>query len=159
MKESKIIFLPFILVFLLTACSFNSLNEEAVDYFKKETPLQVNLIVPQPITLNETQSLKAILMQNGEAVAGLNDVQFILWKKDSPGNKQAMNASNDGNGEYSVEKIFTEQGIFYVKVVATSNGSAIMPTKQFIVGELSEEELKDFQKQSLSPQHNHDDHH
>ncbi|WP_134699496.1 FixH family protein [Ammoniphilus sp. YIM 78166] len=159
MKISKFIFLPFILVFFLTACSLNSLDEEAVNYFKKETPLQVDLIVSQPITLNETQTIKAILMQNGETVAGLNDVQFILWKKDSLGSQQAINASNDGNGEYSVEKIFTEQGVFYVKVLATSKGSTVMPTKQFIVGELSEEELKEFQKESLIPQHNHDDHH
>lgn len=159
MNIYKHILLTFIFTLFLTGCSVSTLNEEAVDYFKKESPLEVDIVVPEPILLNQPELFKVILKQNGEVVNGVNNVQFTIWKKDSSTPPKAIVAKYDEKGEYSVEKTFHEDGLYYVKVKATANGSKVMPTKQFIVGNLSKEELNQFKKDSSTPEQNHEGHH
>jgi len=149
----------FFFTICISGCSAYALNENAVDYYKKERPLEVDIVVPEPILLNEPQFLKVILKQDGEVVTGANDVRFTIWKKDVSTAKEVIVAKDDGNGEYSVEKTFHEDGLYYVKVQASSKGSTVMPTKQLIVGNLTEEELHDLQKNSPKQIHNHEGHH
>jgi len=68
-------------------------------------------------------------------------------------------AENVGNGMYSLSKEFESDGLYYVKVHASSNGSIIMPQKQFIVGKLSKSELEFLQKGKQKQSGNHEHHH
>ncbi|WP_240675788.1 FixH family protein [Ammoniphilus sp. CFH 90114] len=151
--------LTYSLIFLLTACSFDSLSEDAAGHYKVESPLQVDILLPEPVLLHEPQFLNVILVQNGKPVNGLDDVQFTVWKNGSPDSNEVMMANRDGRGQYYVEKTFIEEGLYYVKVQASSNGSTIMPTKQFIVGELSEKDLLELQKGHQAPKQSHENHH
>jgi hypothetical protein len=60
---------------------------------------------------------------------------------------------------YSITKEFDRNGLYYIQVHAGNNGSIIMPQKQFIVGKLSESELKFLQKGIQKQAESHEHHH
>ncbi len=141
----------FLLSLFLTACS---VDKEVVSLYKQEKPLEIDISVPQPLLLNKPQIFKAVLRQEGKVVDDAEYVRFTIWKKDSSIQNEAIIATNNGNGEYTVEKSIDGDGIYYVKVQASANGSKIMPTKQFIVGEISED-MDSVQKQNKEQNHEH----
>ncbi|WP_156509930.1 hypothetical protein [Rossellomorea aquimaris] len=47
-----------------------------------------------------------------------------------------------GNGIYTIKKTFKEEGIYYVQTHVTARDMHVMPKKQFVVGEVSAEEMK-----------------
>lgn len=149
----------FVFILYLTGCSAGALSEEAANHYKKESPLGVEIVVPEPIVLNKPQLFKVILKQNDEVVDGASNVQVSIWKKGNPTSNDSIEASNVGNGEYTVEKIFNAEGLYYVKVQASANGSTVMPTKQFIVGSLSKEELNELQRNLPKEKPTHKGHH
>lgn len=132
---------------LLAACS---LREDAASLYKQEHVLQIDIILPDPVVLHESQSYQARLEQNGSMVGDAQDVSFTFWKYGTPEQTEEIVARNEGNGIYSVEKALESDGLYFVKVHATANGSTVMPTKRFAVGELSPEE-----EASLQPEHQH----
>jgi len=91
-------------------------------------------------------------------VDAADNVHFMFWNNSSNQN-ESIAAANDGNGVYSVEKTFGQPGLYFVKVHAGANGSNVMPTKQFIAGEISKEQLDSLQKGSQDKQQHHSQHH
>ncbi|WJQ82914.1 FixH family protein [Brevibacillus brevis] len=136
----------------LTACS---VDKEAVSLYKQEKPLEIDISVPHPVLLNKPQLFKAVLHQNGKVVDDAEEVRFTIWKKDSSNKNETIAATNVDNGVYTVERTIDKEGVYYVKVNASANGSRIMPTKQFIVGEITEE-IDSVKKQD--PEQNHEHH-
>jgi hypothetical protein len=63
-----------------------------------------------------------------------------------------------GDGMYRVTKDFEQDGLYFVKIHASSSGSTIVPTQQFIVGELSTCELQYLQK-GQKPEGEAEEHH
>jgi hypothetical protein len=49
------------------------------------------------------------------------------------------------------------EGLYFVKVEASTKGSKVVPTKQFTVGSLTEEDLRSLPNQS--DEHHHEGHH
>lgn len=141
---------------LLTACS---VDENAADLYKKEPVLDIDIVLPEPIVQNEPLTYKAVLQQDGKMVEDAQDVQFTFWKNAAPDQREQVTARNEGNGIYSAEKTLEGDGLYFVKVQATANGSTVMPTKQFGVGELTEEEKAALQNQDEHQHHGHDAHH
>lgn len=146
-----------VLLLVLGACSPNKVDEAAVYKYKQERPLEVDISIPAPIMLNEVVTLSAILHQNGEVVENLDHVIFTVWKEgtDSSVDAEKMIAKAGGDGIYSIQKEFDEEGYYYLKVQASSEGSKIMPTKQFYVGEMkaTEEEFEDTTEIPVDSEH------
>lgn len=141
----------FLLSLFLIACS---VDKEAVSLYKQEKPLEIDISVPHPVLLNKPHVFEAVLRQDGEVVDDAEYVRFTIWKKDSSSQNETIVATNAGNGVYTVERIIDRDGIYYVKVNASANGSRIMPTKQFIVGEITEE-IESVKKQDKEQHHEH----
>jgi hypothetical protein len=141
---------------LLSACS---LDQDVANLYKEETPLEVEIILPQSFSDNKQETIKATLSQDGKRITRADFVHFEIWKQDGSLIYGMEEAEEIGNGMYSITKEFDRNGLYYIKVHAGNNGSIIMPQKQFIVGELSESELKflqkGLQKQSESHEHHH----
>jgi hypothetical protein len=144
----------FLFSLLLAACS---LDEEAAGFYKQEIPLEIDISLPDPVLLNKPQLFRAILSQGGKVVDDADYVHFTISKKNSSNPIETIVAANEGNGVYTVERTIDREGIYYVKVYASANGDRVMPTKQFIVGEISDEEIDPVQKQDKVQ--NHDQHH
>ena len=141
---------------LLSACS---LNQDVANLYKKEIPLEVEIILPQSFSDNNQETIKATLTQEGKRITGADFVHFEIWKQDGSLKYGMEEAEEVGNGMYSITKEFDRNGLYYIKVHAGNNGSIIMPQKQFIIGELSESELKFLQKGLQKQAESHEHHH
>ena len=128
-------------IFVLGCVSGCSLDPNAKKLYKQETPLEAEVIVPELLEPTDDATIQVILTQNGERVDNPDYVHLEIWKQDGTVNYGMKEAHNDGDGQFSLSRNFEKEGLYYVQVHAGSNGSFIMPTKQFIVGELSESDL------------------
>ncbi len=151
----KILFL-IILGVLLGGCS---LAENTEDLYKKERPLQAEIILPDSFAADEDVPIRAVLTQNGEKVAGADYVHFEIWKRDGSVHYPMEEADDEEEGVYQLTKKFEQDGVYIIKVHASSAGSLIMPQKQFVVGELTEAELEELMKEGEAPSGSHEGHH
>ncbi|WP_080848898.1 FixH family protein [Cytobacillus gottheilii] len=129
--------------FLLSACS---LDENVADLYKQESPLEADILIPEYFSKEESELIQVQLTQNGKIVENPDFVHLEIWKQDGSLNYGMEEAENLGDGIFGLSKPFDLDGLYYVKVHASSAGSMIVPTKQFIVGELSQSDLDALQK-------------
>ena len=132
-------------LFVLGCVSGCSPDPNATKLYKQESPLEAEVIVPELLEPTEDATIQVILTQDGERVEKPDYVHLEIWKRDGTVNFGMKEAHNDGDGQFSLSRNFEKEGLYYVQVHAGSNGSFIMPTKQFIVGELSESDLQALQ--------------
>ena len=132
-------------LFIFCCVSGCSSDPNAVKLYKQETPLEAEIIVPEPFEPTTAATIQVILTQGGEKVENPAYVHLEIWKQDGTVKYGMTEAHNDGNGHYSLSKNFEQEGLYYVQVHASANDSIIMPTKQFIVGQLSESDLQALQ--------------
>ncbi|MGM7722977.1 FixH family protein [Metabacillus sp. Hm71] len=149
-------YLFFMIGLMLSACS---LKEDVALLYKQETPLESEIIIPTSFSDNEKEIIKVILTQEGKRVNDPDFVHFEIWKQDGSVHYSMEEAKELGNGTYSISKDFDSEGLYFVKVHASQNGSMIMPQKQFIVGELSKSELEYLQKGAQKQNAPHEHHH
>ncbi|KKI88654.1 hypothetical protein WQ54_31085 [Bacillus sp. SA1-12] len=145
-----------ILSLFLSACS---LKEDAADLYQKESPLEAEIIIPETFSNNNQENIKVVLTQDGKKVEGADYVHFEIWKQDGSLHYNMEQAKEVGNGKYALSKDFDSNGLYYIKVHASNNGSIIMPQKQFVVGGLTESELQylkqDLPKNDAVHEHHH----
>ncbi|MFC0275016.1 FixH family protein [Metabacillus herbersteinensis] len=154
----KNICISFIIIFslMLSACS---LEPDAANLYKKEKPLESEIIIPKSFSDNKQETIKVVLTQAGIKVEDADFVHFEIWKQDGSLKNNMEQAEEEGNGTYSLNKNFDSDGLYYIKVHAGNDGSIIMPQKQFIVGELSKNELEFLQKGLQKQEESHEHHH
>lgn len=154
----KYICISFVLIFSLSlsACS---LEEDVANQYRKEKPLESEIFIPESFSDNKQETIKVVLTQDGKMVEGADYVHLEIWKQDGTVKYNMEESVEEGNGTYSISKSFDSDGLYYVKVHASNDGSIIMPQIQFIVGELSKNELEFLQKGLLKQNENHENHH
>ncbi|MBO0998468.1 FixH family protein [Bacillus sp. SD075] len=135
-----------------------SLEKDVTTLYKEETPLEAEIIIPASFSANTQETMKAVLTQGGKKVENADFVHFEIWKQDGSLTYSMEQTVEEGNGTYTLRKNFDSDGLYYIKVHASNDGSIIMPQKQFIVGKLSKSELKFLQKGSQK-QESHEHHH
>lgn len=126
----------------LTACTA---DPEASRLYRQEAPLEAEIIVPAPLEAGKTEAIRVMLTQDGSSVEDPEFIHMEIWKRDGTVQYGMTEAHNDGQGQYSLSKKFENEGLYYVQVHAKYHDSLIMPTKQFIVGELSESDKQALQ--------------
>jgi YtkA-like len=141
---------------LLGGCS---LDENTEELYKIEQPLQAEIILPDSFAAGEDVQVRAVLTQNGKKVAGADYVHFEIWKRDGTVHFAMEEAADEGEGVYQLAKKFEQDGVYTIKVHASSAGSLIMPQKRFVVGELTEAELEELMKEGEAPSGSHEGHH
>lgn len=146
----KIIKSLLIVLFAFICLSGCSSDPSASKLYKQETPLEAEVILPEPFEPTKAETIKVILTQDGEKVENPDYVHLEIWKQDGTVKYGMTEARNDGDGQYSLSRNFEREGLYYVQVHASYNDSIIMPTKQFIVGELSESDLQAIQSDAPS---------
>ncbi|OAH59609.1 MULTISPECIES: FixH family protein [Bacillaceae] len=148
--------LIFVLLFI-SACTANTDQSNTTTSTPKI--VEVEILLPEKISLNEESILKVQLTQDKESVEDADDVQFEIWKANSQEKSELVKAKYEKEGIYSVKKTFQEDGIYYVQTHVTARGMHVMPKKQFVVGNVSEEELnalkEEPQTQGGSQGHSH----
>lgn len=150
------------LFFVLTSCillSACSLKEDVADLYKTENPLEAEVILPESFLDSQKETIEVLLTQDGEKVNGADYVHFEIWKQDGTLHYNMEPAKEMGNGIYALSKDFHSDGLYYLKVHASNNGSIITPQMQFVVGDLSKEELEILQDDLPITEGGHEHHH
>ncbi|OKL36445.1 hypothetical protein BLL40_10540 [Domibacillus mangrovi] len=141
----------------LSACTASS--DQSSQTTSAPKAVEVEIVLPEEIALNEESTLKVRLTQDQENIEDAEDVQFEIWKASSREENELIEAKHEKEGIYSVKKMFQEDGIYYVQTHVTARNMHVMPKKQFIVGTVSEEELnaikEEPQPQGESQGHSH----
>ncbi len=155
-KKIRRIFTFFILSLVLSACS---LKQNVATLYKQEEPLHAEIIIPDSFSSNEPDVIIISLTQNEKRVEDADYVHVEIWKQDGSVKYAMEQAKEIGNGLYSVTKDLNQEGLYFAKIHASKNGSIIMPQKQFIVGDLSRNELEFLQDGIKSQAENHEHQH
>ncbi len=141
MKKIKL-FLPlFVLMLVLAACgdqeSHEGHSEDESHGDHEEDPsmeaLEVKLNGPEEVKQGETVTFKAMVTQGKEHVADADEVTFEVWKEGTKDDSQMIEASNDGEGMYSIETTFDEEGTYFVQSHVTARSMHTMPKQQVTV--------------------------
>ncbi|WP_169865036.1 FixH family protein [Sutcliffiella halmapala] len=116
-----------------------SVQEEEVEL----TVINVDIQLPEKVQTNQSIELKTHVRQGEENVEDAQEVQFEIWNVEK--GKEAsklVEISHQRDGIYQVEEVFEKEGIYRVQAHVTARGMHVMPTKQLVVGDLSQEEIE-----------------
>jgi hypothetical protein len=150
MKSFKLFIPFFILMLILAACGGSdeheghggeeksSENEGKADHGNEEGSmkmLEVDLQSPETVEKGETVTIEAMVMYGEEHVADADEVVFEVWKEGSKDDSEMIEATNDGDGMYSIETTFDQEGVYFVQSHVTARDMHNMPKKEIKVGE------------------------
>lgn len=125
----------------LAGCAVDS---NAAAQYAVSKPLSVKLNVPKDVQpdAQKKQTFEATVWREAKPAQKVDYVHFEIWKADGTVRYSMEPAEETKPGVYTIAKALPKSGLYYVKAHASSNGEMVMPTQQFIVGELSKEDLK-----------------
>ncbi|RPK12900.1 FixH family protein [Priestia endophytica] len=155
MKKFFYPFLSFVIILLLSACSVDS---DAAKLYRQSEKMKAVIVIPKTVNPNEKVGLKVEVTKKNKKVEELESMNIEIWKKGNEENKKVIEGKRTAKGTYEVVNTFSEDGIYYVKADVRTKDLHIMPTKQMVVGELSEEEAKSLEPEK-EKENNHHSHH
>ncbi|MHA7138805.1 FixH family protein [Rossellomorea arthrocnemi] len=129
-----------LLIGVLSACTGNSTSSESESEISQL--VEVDITLPEKISPEEESNLKVKVTQAGESVEDADDIQFEVWKMNDNEESEMIKATHEKDGVYSIRKTFNEAGIYYVQTHVTARDMHVMPKKQFLVGNISKEEME-----------------
>lgn len=122
----------------ITALSACAVKEDAVELYKQETPLQATLDFPEVVEAGEPITFEIGLPVEGDVEPDF--VHLELQKADGTISYGMQEATRIADDTYELTASVKEDGLYIARVHAQANGSTIFPAKQFIVGELTDDE-------------------
>lgn len=96
--------------------------------------VEVEILTPEEVAVNESVELLAQLTQAGEPVDDAEIVQFEVWESGYRDKGQIIDGDPTGDGLYRAEITFDHDGVFYVYAHSTARGLHVMPKQQIVVG-------------------------
>ncbi|MGD6792642.1 FixH family protein [Metabacillus indicus] len=123
---------------ILAGCAANT--EKAEEQQMKLVEVDVKL--PEDVSLNEQLTFEAELSQGGEAVEDADEVLFEIWKANEKEQGVKVKASHTKNGLYTAENTIKEKGVYYIQTHVTARSMHVMPKKQFTAGDVTKEEIE-----------------
>ncbi|MGE8203595.1 FixH family protein [Heyndrickxia sp. NPDC080065] len=155
MKKLYISIIMLFSLFFITACTANTNQSNE----KNTKPVEVHIQLPEKITPHQESVLKVHVTQGKENVDDADDIEFEIWKANDRNNSELIKANHEKDGIYNVKKTFSKDGIYYIQTHVTARDMHVMPKKLFVVGNVSEEELKSIKDESESHEGNSDNSH
>ncbi|WP_255902137.1 FixH family protein [Priestia aryabhattai] len=122
----KLSMLLLILVIAVVGCSKG--NEQKSQEVKGE------IEVPQTINANKTVSIEVLVTQGDQKIENADAVQ-IQVEKEGYINQEMIDTKHEGNGTYSTDYTFKEDGDYTITAHVTIKGDMKMFTKKVTVGE------------------------
>ncbi|WP_061809142.1 FixH family protein [Rossellomorea vietnamensis] len=145
------------ILFLCTLLGACAPKEDATELYHQESPLQADITMPDDFSGNDP--IKIELTQDNKTVEDADFVHVEIWKGDGSFHDGMEEAENAGKGMYTFKKDLSKDGLYYIKVHAGNNGSTIMPTPPFAVGELSKADVDALNDHAPAESGNHSQHH
>ncbi|MCP3761615.1 FixH family protein [Domibacillus sp. A3M-37] len=129
MKKQMVWFMM-ILVFMLAACTPK--EEQAEN--QPPVPIEAALSLPEKADLNEEVTISTVVTQDGEPVDDADEVKYEIWKEGLKEDSEMLDAVSEGDGFYTVEKMFNEEAAYYVQVHVTARNMHTMPKSAIAIG-------------------------
>lgn len=126
----------------LAACNSNDENE-ALEESDELVPLEVEFEPPETADIGETVELKAIVTFGDELVDDADDVNFEYWIGEDKDNSITVDSTNNGDGSYTAEVTFEEEGIYSMYAHTTARDLHTMPKRTIAVGDVEANEHHD----------------
>lgn len=123
-----------VFLLMLAGCSggHEGRNSEAANELPKEVKVEVKT-APEAVKAHENIEIQALVTQDGKAVNDADDVKFEIWK-DGAEQHEMLTAKAKGNGVYTVDKTFPEDGVYHITAHTNARDMHVMPTVQVTVG-------------------------
>lgn len=152
MKKIMLIVVPFLL--LLVGCTSAPEEETSLEI------VQVEIQFPEKVDEGEEVVVKTLVTQGEEKVEDAQEVQIEIWNVEKgKENSLLLDAEHVGDGVYEVKHSFKENGVYRVQSHVTARDMHVMPTKQLVVGDLSQEEIDAIMESEVEEEaHNGGDH-
>ena len=133
MKKRRFsLFFLFVTLLVLSSCSNKPENEE-VEAFQELTVLEVEFIVPEIAETSEIVTLEAMVTYGEEVVTDADKVIFEYWVEGNRDNSILIDAINNGDGTYSAEVMFDQDGIYEMYAHTTAKDMHTMPKKTITI--------------------------
>lgn len=147
---------------LLAACG-NADNKENTNGTNNAIPtmVEVEIKLPENVELNKEVKIEALVTQGDDNVDDANEVLFEIWRQGHEEDHEKIEATNDGEGVYSISKTFEEDGFYYVVAHTTARDMHVMPRVELTVGnpEPTEHDHDDHEETEHHDHHSHGSEH
>ncbi|NMH71647.1 hypothetical protein HF078_01025 [Bacillus sp. RO2] len=157
MKKLLLVVVPFLL--LLVGCTSAPEEETSMEI------VEVEMELPENVKEQEEVAVKTLVTQGDEKVEDAKEVQFEIWNVEKgKENSVLLNAEHVGDGVYEVKHSFEDKGVYRVQSHVTARDMHVMPTKQMVIGDLSQEEIdtilaSEVEEEEHKDDGDHDHHH
>lgn len=129
-----------LLLMLLAACST---DEEPTEENSTEI-IDVHIQMQQDQPVDETITLQTQVMQGNDFVEDAHEVLYEVWINENRDDAEFIEGSHSQDGIYRGEVQLDSEGIYIVQAHVTARDMHVMPTQEFFVGDVSEEDKKAF---------------
>ncbi|MRH41996.1 hypothetical protein GH741_04815 [Aquibacillus halophilus] len=147
-----------VLVFILIGCGQN--NNDSSDGQNDIVPvaISVDLQAPETVEIHEVVTIEAVVTQGEEAVDDADEVVFEIWKEAAKESSETLESKHEGDGVYSLEKTFDEEGVYFVQSHVTAREMHTMPQAEIVVGNPEETEEAQVDDADTSEEEHHHHH-
>ncbi|WP_460318599.1 FixH family protein [Paenibacillus sp. YSY-4.3] len=143
-----------LMIVIIAGCSSGGSHTGMTDGIPEIIDVQIQS-EPEKLNPGEPASIQAKVTQGGEEVTDAKSVTFEVWLSGSDAHEM-LEGTHAGNGVYSIDKTFEQDGVYNVIAHVTARDMHNMPRKQLIVGEVPEDEIEQA-KDSLYDKSSHMD--
>lgn len=134
MKMKKIV-LAAVLALTLAACSDEADTPiDTNDVVAEISEVEIEFLTPQQLNVNEPVKLEVKLTQGDEIINDADDVQFEVWQSGLRDEGELIEGEFIGDGVFSAETTFKEDGIYYMYAHTNARGMHVMPKLEMTVG-------------------------
>lgn len=161
MKNLRVMMVFTVLAMLFVAACSNEKDKqgnESPDFSLGVIEVEAK-ITPEKGAIDAPIKIEALVTLGTEKVEDANEVLFEIWRKGQEGEHEKVLGKHEGKGIYAIEKSFTEAGLYFVISHVTARNMHTMPTNAFVIGEVSDEDLKEMEEvnsRSMDLDHDHD---
>ncbi|WP_404350089.1 FixH family protein [Sutcliffiella horikoshii] len=149
MKKLLLVVVPILL--LLAGCTSAPEEETSLEI------VEIEITFPENVKEEEKVAITTLVTQGEEKVEDAKEVQIEIWNvEEGKENSVLLDAEHVGDGVYEVKHSFGEKGVYRVQSHVTARDMHVMPTKQLVVGDMSQEEI-DAILESEVEEEEHDD--
>ncbi|CAG9619952.1 FixH family protein [Sutcliffiella rhizosphaerae] len=105
--------------------------------------VEVEIDLPSNVNEGETLHIRSHITHGEENVEDAQEVQLEIWNvEEGKEASELLDAEHVGDGNYEGIYSFGKKGIYRVQSHVTARDMHVMPTKQVVVGDLTDEEIE-----------------
>lgn len=130
----KKIVLAAMLALTLAACGDDQTEIDTNDVVAEIAEVKVEFLTPQQLDSNVPVKLEVKLTQGDEVVNDADDVKFEVWQSGLRDEGELIEGKFIGDGIFSAETTFKEDGVYYIFAHTNARGMHVMPKQEMTVG-------------------------